>query len=99
MTRLFSPGYKHQLRVHLADGLLCPVLGDYKFGGPLFRLSDSLRRKMKALQYVRGYLYLHAAELKIPGYFGSKGKPLIIKAPPPPHFVQTAKMLKILLPS
>ena len=92
-------GYKHQLRVHLADALMCPVLGDYKFGGPMFRLSEPLRRKMKAVEYVRGYLYLHAAQLEVPNYYGRKRKSLVIKAPPPPHFVQTAKLLGLLLPS
>lgn len=94
----YRQGFKHQLRVHMADGLVCPVLGDYKFGGPLFRLHESLRRKMKAMEYVRGYFYLHAAQLEIPNYSGRKGKSLVITAPPPPHFVQTAKMLGLLLP-
>ncbi|KAG8928449.1 hypothetical protein FRC00_001745, partial [Tulasnella sp. 408] len=26
-------GYKHQLRVHLAQALGCPILGDIKYGG------------------------------------------------------------------
>lgn len=84
--------------MHLADGLMCPVLGDYKFGGRLYRLSDQLRRKLKSLKYVRGYLYLHAAELEIPDYQDRKGKSLIIKAPPPHHFKQTAAILGLSLP-
>ncbi len=97
-------GFKHQLRVHLADGLMCPVLGDYKFGGRLFRLSDTLRRKVKSLECVRGYMYLHAAELRIPADHDhrddrNKGKALVIKAPPPPHFKRTAVMLGLSLPT
>ena len=95
---LILSGFKQQLRVHLADGLMCPVLGDYKFGGRLFRLSDNLRRKMKSLEYVRGYVYLHAAELVIMDYRDRKGKSLVIKAPPPPHFKRTTAMLGLSLP-
>ena len=79
---------------------MCPVLGDFKFGGRLFRISTPLRRKMKSLEYryVRGYVYLHAAELEIPDYQGRKGKSLVIKAPPPPHFKRTATILGLYLP-
>ena len=80
-------GFKHQLRVHLADGLMCPVLGDYKFAGPLLRLSNALKRKVTALKWDKlGPMYLHAREIQIPKYF-SDGRPLVIKAPPPERFL------------
>jgi hypothetical protein len=46
-------------------------------------------------------MYLHAAELEIPAdhQVDRKGKALVIKAPPPPHFKRTAAMLGLSLPA
>ncbi len=91
-------GFKHQVRVHLADGLKTPVLGDYKFAGPQLRSSRQLMRKFKLLEWVKGAVYLHAYQLEIPGC-GPGGKPLVITAPPPDQFRKTARMLKLGLPA
>ena len=95
---LTCTGFKHQVRVHLADGLRSPVLGDYKFGGPLFRQSSYLNKKMKSMKFVPGKVYLHASELEIPDYH-QNGKTLIIRAPLPEHFCKTAKLLRLQLPT
>ena len=92
-----SAGFKHQVRVHLADWLRSPVLGDYKFGGPVFRLSPPLNTKMRSMKFVPGKVYLHASELEIPDYH-QKGKTLVIRAPLPEHFCKTAKLLRLQLP-
>ena len=92
-------GFRHQIRVHLADGLMCPVVGDYKFGGPLFRLQKSLARKMEVIGstkgYTRGPMYLHAHQVVIPL---SEGKPLVINAPLPTYFIKTTRSLGLAFP-
>lgn len=92
-------GFKHQIRAHLADGLNCPILGDYLFAGPLFRKDSSLVRKMHFIGnqngYTRGPVYLHAYEVHIP----RKGcDPIVIKAPLPHYFVKTLKALQLKIP-
>jgi 23S rRNA-/tRNA-specific pseudouridylate synthase len=49
-------GRTHQLRVHCADVLKCPVVGDYKYG------PDSQKKDAT----VSGRLQLHAAALVVP---------------------------------
>lgn len=95
-------GKKHQIRVHLADALLCPVLGDHIFSGPQFRQSRLLRRKIEAIAdsptigYNRKHVFLHAYELIIP--HPGRHKPTIITAPPPRHFVNMVNQLGLELP-
>ena len=52
-------GRTHQLRVHCADVLKCPVLGDRKYGPPPTHMGDSDG-------VVGGKLQLHAAALVVP---------------------------------
>jgi 23S rRNA pseudouridine955/2504/2580 synthase len=47
-------GRMHQIRVHSADGLGCPIIGDEKYGG----LGDILNK-----YHLSGRLHLHAARL------------------------------------
>lgn len=93
-------GFRHQIRVHLADAIMCPVLGDYKFAGPLFRLNKSLAKKMDLIGsmpgYTRGPLYLHAYQVKIPR---DDKESLIINAPFPEYFVKTTVALGLKFPS
>ena len=93
-------GFRHQIRVHLADAIMCPVLGDYKFAGPLFRLNKSLAKKMDLIGsmpgYTRGPLYLHAYQVKIPR---KDKESLIINAPFPEYFVKTTVALGLMFPS
>jgi 23S rRNA-/tRNA-specific pseudouridylate synthase len=93
-----ATGFKHQVRVHLADALLCPVVGDYKFGGPLFRSVPNLKRKLKNLKHTKhSPMCLHAYQLCIPDYHRD-GKPLVIKAPLPASFRQVARQLMLNIP-
>lgn len=64
-------GRTHQLRVHCAEGLGCPVLGDGKYGGAVAHMER-----------VSGKLHLHARALRLPH---PDGGTLEVAAPPPPH--------------
>ena len=87
-----------QIRVHLADALFCPVIGDYKFGGPLFRAHPNLKRKLKHLKHTKGSaMCLHAYQISIPDFHG-EGEPLVIRAPPPASFRQVAQQLMLKIP-
>jgi 23S rRNA pseudouridine955/2504/2580 synthase len=64
-------GRTHQLRVHCAEALGCPVLGDGKYGGAAAHM-EGLPNK----------LHLHARALRLPHPAGGT---LEVAAPPPPH--------------
>ncbi len=64
-------GRTHQLRVHCAEGLGCPVLGDGKYGGASAHM-EGLPNK----------LHLHARALRLPHPAGGT---LEVAAPLPPH--------------
>lgn len=91
-------GFKHQLRVHLADALNCPIFGDHQYGGPLFRQDPSLRRKVRSMKLESEHLYLHATSIEIPNYFGPGRPPLTIRAPLPDYFNQAIQLLNLSLP-
>jgi hypothetical protein len=52
-------GRTHQLRVHCADVLKCPVVGDHKYGASLSQMRDGS-------ESVGSRLQLHAAALVVP---------------------------------
>lgn len=64
-------GRTHQLRVHCAEGLGCPVLGDGKYGGGAAHMER-----------ISGKLHLHARALRLPH---PEGGTLEVAAPLPPH--------------
>jgi len=68
-------GRTHQLRVHCAEALRCPILGDGKYGGEAAHLEG-----------ISGSLHLHARSLRLPH---PEGGWLDVTAPPPPHFEGT----------
>ncbi|KAG8433382.1 hypothetical protein GDO86_017604 [Hymenochirus boettgeri] len=96
-------GIKHQLRVHLALALKCPVLGDHKYShlGRLApqKLPNSL---LKALgittQQARSLLlHLHAVQITLPP---SQGDSLTaLQCHLPYHFLKTLRKLQIPVPS
>lgn len=88
-------GLKHQVRVHLADGLNCPVAGDYKFMGPLLRKDSTLKRKVEAMHFDKGRFYLHAYSIEIENYYGQEKQTLKIKAPLPDYYLKAIKQLKL----
>jgi len=68
-------GRTHQLRVHAADALRCPILGDGKYGGERAQM-EGLGRE----------LHLHARALAIPHPAGGT---LEVAAAIPPHIEET----------
>lgn len=71
-------GRTHQLRVHCADGLQTPILGDGKYGGK------------EAYPLGRTPMHLHASSLTIPL---PKGKTVTFEAPLPKELQETFKEL------
>jgi 23S rRNA pseudouridine955/2504/2580 synthase len=68
-------GRTHQLRVHCAEALGCPILGDGKYGGAAAHIEG-----------LSGRLHLHARALHLPHPAGGT---LDIAAPLPPHMKET----------
>ena len=68
-------GRTHQLRVHCAEALGCPILGDGKYGGQAAHLEG-----------LPGQLHLHARGLRLPHPAGGW---LEVEAPLPPHMKET----------
>jgi 23S rRNA pseudouridine955/2504/2580 synthase len=68
-------GRTHQLRVHCAEGLGTPILGDGKYGGAAAHMEG-----------LSGALHLHARALRLPHPAGGV---LEVAAPLPPHMRET----------
>ncbi|MGK2286682.1 RluA family pseudouridine synthase [Pedomonas sp. V897] len=77
----FEPltGRTHQIRVHAAEALGCPIVGDAKYGGADAFLTGGVSRK----------LHLHARSLTIEH---PSGKPLSITAPMAQHMRDSWEM-------
>ncbi|KAJ1126212.1 hypothetical protein NDU88_004620 [Pleurodeles waltl] len=95
-------GIKHQLRVHMAYGLECPILGDHKYShwdklAPQ-KLSESTLKKLGLEQAKVRYLplHLHARQLCLPGLQSKKDITLVCK--PPRFFLRTLERLKLTAP-
>jgi len=74
-------GRTHQLRVHAAQGIGTPILGDGKYGGrDAFLDSEGLANR----------LHLHARALQIPK---PDGRHLEVLAPPPEHLEAALRFL------
>ena len=95
-------GKKHQIRVHLANGLDCPILGDHKYAhfnklAPM-RLHPSILELLNIQQTKVRHLalHLHARSIMIPKFLN--GRNLYVSAWLPPHFIKNLKSLKLKLP-
>lgn len=77
-------GRTHQIRVHAADVLGCPIAGDGKYGGAEARIEG--------LDIGRKRLHLHAARLILPHPVMSK-KTLMLDAPLPNDLAENWKDL------
>lgn len=91
-------GVKHQIRCHLAFGLMKPILGDHKYSHiakvapqrlpqPILNALRLRQPKVRTLP-----LHLHAKTVVIPGA-KANGQTLFIHAPLPSHFVQNMRSL------
>lgn len=93
-------GVKHQLRVHLAYGLGCPILGDHKYShwsklAPQ-KLPEITLKRLKLQQSKSRHLplHLHAYRLSLPlGTNGSKQIDLVCE--PPSFFHRTLRKLEL----
>ncbi|XP_028396417.1 mitochondrial RNA pseudouridine synthase Rpusd4-like [Dendronephthya gigantea] len=103
-------GYKHQIRVHLAQGLGTPVLGDHKYSSekqqpqviPLRLLQmlgfsgvpNTQSGKRKIQAWQRALIPLHLHAKEIM-LDDLETKPVIIRAPLPEFFTETLSSLKL----
>ncbi|NXW57114.1 RUSD4 synthase, partial [Eurystomus gularis] len=89
-------GVKHQIRVHLAYGLGCPILGDHKYShwsklAPQKLPAITLRRlKLEQSKARHLPLHLHAHRLSLP-----LGQQLDLACKPPLFFQKTLKKLEL----
>nr|XP_056716856.1 pseudouridylate synthase RPUSD4, mitochondrial [Euleptes europaea] len=96
-------GVKHQLRVHLAYGLGCPVLGDHKYShwsklAPQKLPAKALKRL--GLEQVKARylpLHLHACELTLPEGDENEEK-IHLVCKPPRFFFRSLKRLNLDFP-
>ncbi|XP_067837879.1 pseudouridylate synthase RPUSD4, mitochondrial, partial [Heptranchias perlo] len=95
-------GVKHQVRVHLALGLGCPILGDHKYSNwsslQPQRLPEGVLRRLGLTQPKSRHLplHLHARQLTLPG--PGEGAELHLVCRPPRFFLRSLKSLKIEVP-
>ncbi|KAI0702765.1 pseudouridine synthase [Earliella scabrosa] len=75
-------GVKHQLRVHLAQHLRTPILGDTYYMHPRYRLLREIKKRFP----IPDRLYLHASQFSLLRYHPSQVR-LTIGAPLPEEFV------------
>ncbi|NXA69671.1 RUSD4 synthase, partial [Mohoua ochrocephala] len=92
-------GVKHQIRVHLAYGLGCPILGDHKYShwsklAPQ-KLPELTLRRLKLEQSKARHLplHLHAHRLRLP-----LSQPLDFVCKPPLFFQKTLRKLELDIP-
>ncbi|XP_072467634.1 pseudouridylate synthase RPUSD4, mitochondrial isoform X2 [Notamacropus eugenii] len=96
-------GVKHQLRVHLAFGLGCPVLGDHKYSdwnklAPQ-KLSVGILKRLGLEKAKTRYLplHLHAQQLILPP-LGSESQELNLFCKLPKFFVRSLSHLRLEIP-
>ncbi|NXT84066.1 RUSD4 synthase, partial [Zapornia atra] len=89
-------GVKHQIRVHLAYGLGCPILGDHKYShwsklAPQ-KLPEITLKRLKLEQSKARHLplHLHAHQLSLP-----LGQQIDLICKPPLFFLKTLKKLDL----
>uniref|UniRef100_A0A1A8E1R2 Pseudouridylate synthase RPUSD4, mitochondrial n=1 Tax=Nothobranchius kadleci TaxID=1051664 RepID=A0A1A8E1R2_NOTKA len=94
-------GVKHQLRVHMAFALACPILGDHKYShwnklAPQKLPARVLKRLGLEQTKIRHLpLHLHARQLLLPGHNNTD---INASCPLPKYFLQTLKRLELTFP-
>ncbi|XP_029989227.1 pseudouridylate synthase RPUSD4, mitochondrial [Sphaeramia orbicularis] len=94
-------GVKHQMRVHLAFALACPILGDHKYShwsklAPQKlpeRVLGRLGLEQSKIRYLP--LHLHARQLTLPG---TSQNDINVSSPLPKYFSQTLSQLHLKFP-
>lgn len=94
-------GARHQLRVHLAQALHCPVLGDHKYShsdryAPQKLPADLVAKLGLQPTKVRQLpMHLHASQVILPADWNANDRELVIRAPLPSFFRHTMSKLKL----
>ncbi|XP_060766465.1 pseudouridylate synthase RPUSD4, mitochondrial [Neoarius graeffei] len=95
-------GVKHQLRVHMALAVACPILGDHKYAhwkklAPQ-KLPEGVLRQLGLEQSKTRHLplHLHVRQITLPGVKGHCD--LTVSCPLPKFFTAALKKLQIQLP-
>ncbi|XP_076851676.1 pseudouridylate synthase RPUSD4, mitochondrial isoform X2 [Brachyhypopomus gauderio] len=95
-------GVKHQLRVHMALGLACPILGDHKYSqwnklAPQ-KLPEGVLRRLGLEQSKTRHLplHLHLRRITLPEVKGHHD--LTVFCPLPRYFTMALKKLQVPLP-
>ncbi|MCJ8744289.1 hypothetical protein PDJAM_G00116910 [Pangasius djambal] len=95
-------GVKHQLRVHMALALACPILGDHKYAhwnklAPQ-KLPEGVLRRLGLEQSKTRHLplHLHVRQITLPGVRGHGD--LTVSCPLPKFFTAAMKKLQMELP-
>lgn len=95
-------GVKHQLRVHMALALACPILGDHKYAhwnklAPQKLPAGMLRRLGLEQSKTRHLpLHLHVRQITLPGVSGQHD--LTVSCPLPKFFTSALRKLQLELP-
>jgi len=84
---IIETGRTHQIRVHFASVLGCPLAGD-----PMYNNDNDESKLKKQELAVAGRCMLHAFELIIP--HPTTGAMVKISCPPPPDFAKIADIIK-----
>uniref|UniRef100_A0A3Q2SU06 Pseudouridylate synthase RPUSD4, mitochondrial n=1 Tax=Fundulus heteroclitus TaxID=8078 RepID=A0A3Q2SU06_FUNHE len=94
-------GVKHQMRVHMAYALACPILGDHKYShwsklAPQ-KLPERVLKKLGLEQTKSRHLplHLHARQLVLPGHSRAD---VSVSCPLPKYFIKTLSRLQLTFP-
>lgn len=94
-------GVKHQMRVHMAFALTCPILGDHKYShwsklAPQ-KVPERVLGKLGLEQSKSRHIPLHllARQLTLPG---TNGNEISVSCPLPKYFTQILKQLQLTPP-
>ncbi|KAM4613386.1 pseudouridylate synthase RPUSD4, mitochondrial [Polymixia lowei] len=96
-------GGKHQIRVHMASALSCPILGDHKYShwGKLApqKLSERVLGRLGLEQSKTRYLplHLHARQLTLPG--NNSQPDISVSCLLPKYFINSLHRLQLMLPT
>lgn len=95
-------GVKHQLRVHMALAMACPILGDHKYANwnklAPQKLPEGALRRLDLVQSKTRYLplHLHSRRIVLSGVKGHHE--ITVSCPLPKYFTNALKKLQIPLP-
>jgi 23S rRNA-/tRNA-specific pseudouridylate synthase len=94
-------GRKRQLRIHCAESLECPILGDDKYG---LQIKHMYRMGWDGLINLQEYrfngaqefpMFLHLHKIVLKNYYNGGNKDLILKAPFPKYWTQLLTKLNV----